>query len=171
MPICTTCRSHCIGMPTPGGRLCGDDCHPCGTAAAADEPCALYAGAVCSAIGLCRLRSVCTHLCMVHSVSVASGRLLTTGTAQRAGSWATQGSLPASACHRHSASWYSMWIQASRVLQELFTAAAASEQTTKAFLRSYSPYLVSVLVLEQQQDDLTAIASAMGAALDCCLCK
>ena len=53
------------------------------------------------------------------------------------------------------------------LLQEVFTAEAASEDSSRAFLRSYSPYLVSVLMIEQKQDELAAIASAMGATLGC----
>ena len=53
------------------------------------------------------------------------------------------------------------------LLQELFTAEAASEESSRAFLKSYSPYLVSVLMVEQKQDELAAVASAMGATLGC----
>lgn len=47
-------------------------------------------------------------------------------------------------------------------LQELFTAEPASTQQSKAFLKAYSSYLVPVLILGQQQDELAAVASAMG---------
>jgi hypothetical protein len=53
------------------------------------------------------------------------------------------------------------------LLQELFTAEAASEESSRAFLKSYSPYLISVLMVEQKQDELAAVASAMGATLGC----
>ena len=49
------------------------------------------------------------------------------------------------------------------MLQVLFTAEPDSDHSSEAFLRLYSPFLVSVLMLEQQQDELAAIASAMGA--------
>lgn len=53
------------------------------------------------------------------------------------------------------------------LLQELFTAEAASEESSRAFLKSYSPHLVSVLMIEQNQDELAAIASTTGATLGC----
>jgi hypothetical protein len=70
--------------------MCGDDCYPCGTAAATDGSCSLRAGAVRAAAGLLKLRGLCAHVCLVHSVSMVSQRVLTTGAAQRPGMAAMQ---------------------------------------------------------------------------------
>lgn len=47
-------------------------------------------------------------------------------------------------------------------LQELFAVEGATGQRQELFLKAYAPFLVPVLVLGQQQDELDTIAAALG---------